>query len=362
MISATLQSACDNAVRTSRRGDTRSGIGLARHAYRLARQESEAAEVTALNALALCQSANGSFIESVATAIDAYHLAKKVSDPVGAVLALSTIGGSASFILDASDFLLELLDSCLAEANALSDAVLQARVYLVFGLVYVNMGRFAEGDAAYERALALVEHADDRAALVTPRHYITGNHAALAVRRLNAIGTVDRAHFIAVAEARVGQFLASTLTENNIDAAARAYFSLGQMRAFQGQPAAAEAAFAESISHAKHIHHIPRQIDSYLEMGNLHFAAQRFEEAIVALEAASDLADGNRPTSKIARIFTCLADSYVALGRTRDAAHFHAKAVHERESFVRENASAISNIHAFWRPHVSAPGDPPAAT
>ena len=362
MTSIALQQACDNAIRTSRRGDTRSGIGLARHAYRLAREEGEAAEVTALNALGLCQSANGSFIESVATAIDAYHLAKKVSDPAGAVLALSTIGGSASFILDASDFLLELLNSCLAEADTLSDAVLQARVYLVFGLVYVNMGRFAEGDAAYDRALALVEHAGDRAALVTPRHYVTGNQAALAVRRLIAVGAADRAHFTAEAEVRVGRFLETALAENNIDAAARGYFSLGQLRTCQGQPAAAQAAFAESISRAGQIHHFPRQIDSYLELGKLHFAAQRFEQAIAALEAASDVAEGNRPTSKIASIFTCMADSYAALGRTRDAAHFHAKAERERDSFARENASAVSNIYAFWHPQLSPPGDLPAAT
>ena len=54
MISESLQAACDNAIRSSRRGDTRAGIDLARRAYRLARRESPEAEMEALNASALC--------------------------------------------------------------------------------------------------------------------------------------------------------------------------------------------------------------------------------------------------------------------------------------------------------------------
>ena len=54
MISESLQAACDNAIRSSPRGDTRAGIDLARRAYRLARRESPEAEMEALNASALC--------------------------------------------------------------------------------------------------------------------------------------------------------------------------------------------------------------------------------------------------------------------------------------------------------------------
>ena len=53
MLSESLQAACDHAIRTARRGDTRSSIALARQAYRLARQESQVAELEALNALAM---------------------------------------------------------------------------------------------------------------------------------------------------------------------------------------------------------------------------------------------------------------------------------------------------------------------
>ena len=96
IISEALQSACDNAIRSSRRGDTRSSIGLARHAYRMARQESPEAELEALNTLALCQSANGSFIEGIATSIDVIGLARQHSHRSAAAYALTTMAGSAS--------------------------------------------------------------------------------------------------------------------------------------------------------------------------------------------------------------------------------------------------------------------------
>ena len=90
MISEALQAACDNAIRSSRRGDTRSGIGLARHAYRMARQESAAAEIEALNTLGLCQSANGSFIESIATAIHDFEGHQTYSEKPGHRFTLNT--------------------------------------------------------------------------------------------------------------------------------------------------------------------------------------------------------------------------------------------------------------------------------
>ena len=129
MVSETLQAACDNAIRCSRRGDTRTGIDLARHAYRLARQESPEAELEALNASALCQSANGSFIESIATSIDVISLARQQLNRRSAAFALATMAGAASFILDANSVVLEMLQVCRSEADALTDVPLKVRIH-----------------------------------------------------------------------------------------------------------------------------------------------------------------------------------------------------------------------------------------
>ena len=168
MVSETLQAACDNAIRCSRRGDTRAGIDLARHAYRLARQESPEAELEALNASALCQSANGSFIESIATSIDVISLARQQLNRRSAAFALATMAGAASFILDANNVVLEMLQVCRSEADALTDVPLKVRIHNTFGLVYGNLARFDDADREYDLGIALVLKADERAGLFTP--------------------------------------------------------------------------------------------------------------------------------------------------------------------------------------------------
>jgi hypothetical protein len=52
----------------------RTGIELARQVYRRAREEGRDAELEALNALGLILGAYGSFIEAIATSIDAFTL------------------------------------------------------------------------------------------------------------------------------------------------------------------------------------------------------------------------------------------------------------------------------------------------
>ena len=153
MASETLQVACDNVIRCSRRGDTRAGIELARYTYRLARQESPEAELEALNASALCRSAKGSFIESIATSIDVIGSARQQLNRCSAAFALATMAGTASFILNANSVMLETLQVCRSEADALTDVPFQVRVHNTFGLVYGNLARFDDADRDNEYAI-----------------------------------------------------------------------------------------------------------------------------------------------------------------------------------------------------------------
>lgn len=356
MVSTALQAACDNAIRSSRRGDTRSSIGLARHAYRLARQESPDAELEALNALALCQSGNGSFIEAIATSIDTINLARQHSHRRGAAYALTTMAGSASFILDADSVVLEMLQVCRSEADALEDVPLKVRVHNTFGLVYGNLARFDEADAEYDHGIAMVTENDARIGLITPGYLMSGNKAFLSVQRARASQAseveVEAAEFpkLAVdAERRIQYVLAIATTEMNIDAEARALFCLGQLRSLQGKNAQALNAFAEALTRATQIRHNPRLIDTNLEISKLYAAEGRFDNALEALESAYEIADANRPTGKVATACAGMAAMYTSLGRSREAAHHHAKADREREAFGRDNEHAVRDLKAFWR-------------
>ncbi len=71
--------------------------------------------------------------------------------------------------------------------------------------------------------------------------------------------------------------------------------------------------------------------------------------ALEALEQAYEIADANRPTGKVAAACEGMADMYSRLGRSRDAAHFRAKAEREHEAFNRDNQHAVRDLNAFWR-------------
>ena len=349
MVSETLQAACDNAIRCSRRGDTRAGIDLARHAYRLARQESPEAELEALNASALCQSANGSFIESIATSIDVISLARQQLNRRSAAFALATMAGAASFILDANSVVLEMLQVCRSEADALTDVPLEVRIHNTFGLVYGNLARFDEADHEYDLGIALVAKADERAGLFTPGYLMMGNKAFLAVQRARAATQENFLRFAEDAERRIQSVLGIATTEMNIDAEARAYFCLGQLRALQGKNAEALSAFREALSRATQIRHHPRLIDTNIEISKLFASELQFERALEAMEAAYEIADASRPTAKVAIACEGMAAMYASLGRSREAAHYQAKTEREREAFDRDNEYAIRDLKTFWR-------------
>ncbi|MEP7154876.1 MAG: hypothetical protein ABI905_03830 [Betaproteobacteria bacterium] len=352
MVSAALQAACDNAINSSRRGDTRSSIGLARHAYRLARQESPDAELEALNSLALCQGGNGSFIESIATSIDAFTLGRQLGNRGGAAFALTTMAGSSSFILDANIVVLDMLQVCRDEANDLSDAPLQVRVHNTFGLVYGNLARFDEADAEYDQGIALVNISGGRAGLVTPAYLMSGNKAFLSVQRARHAQAATPEKFdelAADADRRIHYVLGIAQAEHNIDAEARAFFCLGQLRGLQGKSAEALTALDEALTRATQIRHNPRLIDTNIEISKLYSAAKSFDNGLEALEAAYEIADANRPTSKVAITCEGMAAMYASLGRSREAMHYEARAARERENFERENEHAVRDLKAFWQ-------------
>lgn len=357
MISEALQAACDNAIRSARRGDTRSSIGLARHAYRLARQEGPEAELEALNALALCQGANGSFIESIATSIDAFSLARQHGSRLGAAYALVTMAGSASFILDANNVVLDMLRICRSEAEDTNEAPLAVRVHNTFGLVYGNLSRFDEADNEYDSGIALVNTASSRAGLFTPGYLMAGNRAFLAVQRVRAAPAEDFNRFAEDAAERIRYVVGIAGAEKNIEAEARAYFCRGQLLGLMGKNTESLAAFSEALVRATQVRHGPRLIDTNIEISKLYSAEMAYNDALDALEAAYEIADANRPTGKVAIACAGMAAMYGNLGRDREAAHYQAKTEREREAFDRENEHAVRDLNAFWR---SVAADHPA--
>ncbi|HEX4857679.1 MAG TPA: tetratricopeptide repeat protein [Usitatibacteraceae bacterium] len=340
--------ASDNAIRAARAGDLRAAVGLARHAYRMARAEGLHAQQWALNALALVQGAHGMFIESVATSIDAFKLAQELGERAGSMHALVTMSGAASFILETDEVSIAMLAIGTREAKALGDVALQVRIDNTLGILHLNRREFAEADAAYDRALAAVGPSDSRAALFTPDYLIAGNQTFMHIRR--AIQTLPPEHdeVCQRALARILRAIDVAREHANVDAEARALFGLGMLQAHLGQTDQALAAFVETVSIAQRIHHAPRLVDTYIEMAGVHATLGDLKAALSAYDDAFEIADAHRPTSKLSRICEGIADVYAGLGMAREASHFQAKAQHERDVFSRENDHAMRDIKAFW--------------
>ena len=53
--------------------------------------------------------------------------------------------------------------------------------------------------------------------------------------------------------------------------------------------------------------------------------------------------------TKVATACAGMAAMYTSLGRSREAAHYHAKADREHEAFGRDNEHAVRDLKAFWR-------------
>lgn len=106
-------------------------------------------------------------------------------------------------------------------------------------------------------------------------------------------------------------------------------------------------AFDEALTRATRIRH-PLLVDTHFVFSKLYTSALQFEMALEAMEQTYELADANRPTVKMATASECIAGMHERLGRQREAAHYHAKALLEREAFERDNEYAVRDLNSFW--------------
>ena len=132
----------------------------ARAAYaRVARSSNTDDKIIGLNCLALCQASHGSYIEAIATAMDAFSLAQSVGDELQQAHALTTLAGAGTFVLDTIDASRNMLDRCIAIAKSHRDVALEVRDRSIRGVVLGNLLRFDEAQIDFEWASARIAEA-----------------------------------------------------------------------------------------------------------------------------------------------------------------------------------------------------------
>jgi tetratricopeptide (TPR) repeat protein len=348
-LNASVDALADQAIRTARAGDLRTGLGLARHAVHLGRTEGDVAHLCALNALGLVQGACGMFIESIASCIDASALAVRLKDTRGVLHAAVTAAGAGTFILEAGSVTESLLARCTVESERLADDALLVRIDNTYGIYYLNLKRFDDGIAAYERALLRCGAPAGRAWLYTPTYLVSGNLAFLHVQRALAAPPETHAAMVSSARERIDAALHVAGEFNNADAEARALFGKGVLLSHLRDFETALAAFDRALLLARQIGHQPRMVDTLTEIGKTRHAMKELEAAVEALDDAFAIAGNIRPTMRIPRICDELAAAYGDAGKTREAAHYQAMAEKERRSLEIESAHAIRDLTAFER-------------
>jgi len=347
MVSQKIHDATRAAIRATRQeGNTLKGLRLARRMVVLAQQENSApAELEALNFLAICQAANGDYMEAIAASIDAFDKAKKLQDQLGMAHALTTLAGAASFILDTLDVSLLMLDECLKFALILNNVALEARVRALRGLVLGSLERFDESEAEFERTMQLIPFAGAN----TPRALVIGNHAHLAVKRARAAPASEQLPLWQRAQTQSDAALAVARTDGNHISESLLHFSRGELNRRLGKYDVALTEYREVMRFAKAAKQGMRIAETHFEIAHIYALRDSNEAALAEYQAALHVAESHRPMRLISPIYMAMAKLQRKLGHINQVAALQKKAEEEKTVFLRESEHTRRALNEFWR-------------
>jgi tetratricopeptide (TPR) repeat protein len=339
--------AADQAIATVRAGDLRRALSLARQVAQMGRTQGDAAFLAALNALAIVQGASGHFIEAIASSLDACELANRLGDRRGVLHAAVTVAGVGTFFLEADSITEALLAQCRRAALELNDDVQMVRLDCAAGLFFMQARRFDEAQAAFEQALAHPAAADSRVWFITPKFVLSGNLAYLAVYRIAAAPADQRPALAVPATAWIEQALTVARAHGNVDSEARALYVQGLMHIHLGDVERALADFERVMDITRRLGHVPRMVDTLLEIGKALRLQGNHTKALAALDEAFSLAETVRPTARLAAICEALAALHGELGQSHESVLFIEKAASERAAHAAANVHALRDLNSF---------------
>ncbi len=337
---------CREAVLLGGSGEIVRAMDLLRGVYRRTKSgENAVGRFSALDSMALVLSMKGAYIESQATAIDAYRIAIGLQDKARALHALTTVAHASAFIMGSSPFLFELLDRCLVEATAIADATLLMHVRNTRALLLVRQGKFDAALAEIDIVLALLPRTDG----TLPESVVAVYAVAMRVRKAAAGEGEERARAQVEAEAAAELARQTATRAGNREALARLDYSLGCLRRQQGRHVEALAALhnALAISHSMKLLYGATIIQ--LEQAEVYRDLGQFEDALASYEGAHLSAELCRPCKELHIASKGLAEvdelcgDHVAASRMREVAE------REARQHGRECASAQIALNELWR-------------
>jgi len=335
---------CRRAVQAVRAGQVQLGLGVARRAYLEAREGGRRSDLAhALNTMALCLSANGAYIEALASGIDAFRLYADEGAACGRIRALCTIAGAATFIIDSGEATLPVLDRCVREATERGSASLRVLAHNARAVALLKTGRFDASRADFQAALALVPESDGS----IPAAVVLCNLAAVAMRRTEAAAPERREALRRAAQRELAEALDAALAEGSLEAQSRGHYIRGELCLQGGEPLPALEALAESLAIAQRLRHRYRCNVLALRMADVHEALGNGAKALALLESAHTEALSRRPCKELHVVCGRLAVLHDRLGHASEAEHFGVAAGREGAQHERECVYQRRALQAF---------------
>ncbi|MBL8519404.1 MAG: hypothetical protein JNK75_01925 [Betaproteobacteria bacterium] len=341
-----LMAKVGEAIAAALNGDIRRGLTIALATHAKAREAHDLrAELAALNAASRCHSLNNNALAAMSSAIDALQLADRCADTTAHAHALCAIC-SAAFSMRLLEEAEPILQRALKEALETGDADLEARARLIHGENLGDLGRAAE---AREQLLA----AREAAGKTGIEGYVLRMDArlgTLAGKRIRACLAAGDAAGLAIA-LDDGWTIAADVkplaeASRNTTLAISMCALQAQVLEQRGDSASAREKFESAIQRAIKIAYLPAVAPWSLQLAAIEMRQGEPDAARATLEAAMRVAEGLRPTFRIAEVCAALAALEQSQGNARAAEQWRLRRDEEQFLFRSEQSRARAVLRA----------------
>lgn len=299
----------------------------------------------ALNTLAICQAAQGRFIEAVSHCLDVYEQARAANDQLAECHALATLAASAGMILDTDEGGYPVLRHCLEVAAGLGDITLETRVRSLLGIRLGTMQQFDDAEREHHAALKL---AMAGGGLLTPRSLLLLNLAVLGVKRLRVSAEPDRPTLASAARARTMEAMTIAQQEGNAVLMARVHYNFGDIDRVMGDAASALVQFDHALAVEDKFRSPAFLSHLLMARSEVLLSLSRWDDALVASQRAFQYAEQHRPSRDTATAAANLAALYSRRGEPDLAAQWQARTDAEKADFDRESGLVREKLIELW--------------
>ncbi len=343
---AQLASAC------ARAGMPREGLDAVKEALRLTKAHVMLFEqAEALNAASMCHYARGDHLMAIASGLDAYQGFSRSNELVRMGHALTTIAASCKEI-NAVDLSIEALEGCLNIAHRSGDAFLEARSRNTLGIVMGEVGRFDEAEQHFSAARRCLETMG--ASTYLPK--VIANFGSLFKKRAEvALAAGDGEGARQLLRHAMDTLNAGLMSDGdaNLFEKADKFIALAEYHFLLEEYPSARVRANEALELGKRLKHSQIVIESYLYLGRISLALGDTANAESNLKLVLELSRGAELRDLQLQAHRNLAECYVAMYQSLDAAAQSALA-NELEAGIRAgHQDAQREARQLWAQYFS---------